>query len=323
MSTDTPIEITTPVLVLVGPTAVGKTALTFDIVREFDCEIISMDSMQVYRHMDIGTAKPTVREQQLIRHHLIDIVNPDEQYNAARFVHDCILAINSIAAKGKIPLITGGTGLYLSSLVNGLFNNINVKDEIKESLQVQLESEGLASLYAELSRLDPLSALRIHHNDRQRILRGLEIYYSTGTPWSVHLERQRNNQPPVRFASLLEIGLACEREVLHQRIEQRTAIMLEQGLIDEVENLRSLGYEPELSPMQAIGYRHANQFLSGYWNKEEMVEYLVRDTRRYAKRQMTWFRRHKTLQWYERSETDRILKSISFHFTSKTQYDKK
>jgi len=323
MSTDYPIEITTPVLVLVGPTAVGKTALTFDIVREFDCEIISMDSMQVYRHMDIGTAKPTVEEQQLVRHYLIDIVNPDEQYNAARFVQDCIQAITTIADKGKIPLITGGTGLYLSSLVNGLFHNINVKDEVKESLQVQLESEGLASLYTELSRLDPSSASRIHQNDRQRILRGLEIYHSTGIPWSVHLERQKNTQPPIRFSRLLEIGLTCEREVLHQRIEQRSVIMLEQGLIGEVEKLRNMGYEPELSSMQAIGYRHVNQFLSGHWSKEEMVEYLVRDTRRYAKRQMTWFRRHKTLQWYERSEVDRILKNISSYFISKIQHNEK
>jgi len=313
MNADNPIEITTPVLVLIGPTAVGKTALTFDLVHEFDCEIISMDSMQVYRYMDIGTAKPTPEEQQTVRHHLIDIVNPDEQYNAARFVQDCIRAVRTITARDKIPLITGGTGLYLSSLVNGLFDNINVKDNVKKSLLVQLENEGLANLYAELSRLDPLSAARIHHNDRQRILRGLEIYYSTGTPWSVHLERQKNAEPPVRFTRLLEIGLTCERELLYQRIEQRSAIMFKQGLIDEVKKLHSMGYSPELSSMQALGYRHVNQFISEHWSKEKMIEFLVRDTKRYAKRQLTWFRRHKTLHWYERLEPHKIIKDISLH----------
>ena len=308
------VEISTPVLVLVGPTAVGKTALTFDIADTFDCEIISMDSMQVYRFMDIGTAKPSKEEQQLVPHHLIDIINPDEQYNAARFVQDCVRAIKEISAQGKIPLVTGGTGLYLSALINGLFDNVHVADEVREALEARMESEGPAKLHTELIRIDPASGERIHGNDRQRILRGLEIYHSTGIPWSEHLERQKNMAPPVCFCKLFEIALSCDREVLHQRIEERTSRMLKQGLVGEVEELRETGYATKLASMQAIGYRHVNLYLDGQWSFKEMKELLVRDTRRYAKRQMTWFRRHKSLHWYQRTEAPRILKDICAHF---------
>jgi tRNA dimethylallyltransferase len=312
------LEINTPVLVLVGPTAVGKTALTFDIADTFDCEIISMDSMQVYRSMDIGTAKPSKDERQQVRHHLIDIVDPDEQYHAARFVQDCLGAIKVIAEQGKIPLITGGTGLYLSSLINGLFDDINVKDEVRESLLERMNREGAAPLHAELVRVDPASGERIHGNDRQRIIRGLEIYHSTGIPWSEHLERQKNMVPPVCFKRLFEIALTCDREALHKRIEQRTIIMLEQGLIDEVKGLRARGYDPALSSMQSIGYRHVNQYLDGRWDFDEMTEFLVRDTRRYAKRQMTWFRRHKSLHWYQRTESAQIISDARVCFSTDT-----
>jgi len=304
------IRIDEPVLVLVGPTAIGKTALSLEIVREFDCEIISMDSMQVYRHMDIGTAKPGKDELMRVRHYLIDLIEPDDQYNAARFVKDCLEAIRIITEHKKIPLITGGTGLYLSSLLKGLFADIPVKDEVKKELQSRLAGKGLPGMYEELRTVDPVSAGRIHQNDKQRILRGLEIYFSTGTAWSRHLERQQRRQPPVRFTRLLEIGLTCERELLYQRIEQRSDIMLEQGLIDEVKKLRAMGYGGSLPSMRSIGYRHANQLLDGKWSYSEMREYLVRDTRRYAKRQLTWFRRSSDMHWYDRSERSQIIGHI-------------
>ncbi|HEB68466.1 MAG TPA: tRNA (adenosine(37)-N6)-dimethylallyltransferase MiaA [Desulfobulbus sp.] len=310
------IRIDQPVLVLVGPTAIGKTALSFEIVDEFGCEIISMDSMQVYRHMDIGTAKPSKEELLRVRHHLIDLVDPDEQYNAARFVQDCLAAIDSIIAGGKIPLITGGTGLYLSSLLKGLFAEIPVKDEVREELGAGLINKGLPGMYEELCRVDPVSAARIHQNDQQRILRGLEIYFSTGTAWSEHLEQQKNRRPPVQFTRLLQIGLTCERKRLYRRIEQRSGIMLEQGLIDEVKKLRAMGYDGLLSPMQAIGYRHVNQLLDGHWDYGEMKEYLVRDTRRYAKRQMTWFGRSNDLHWYDRLQRSQVIDHISKHLSS-------
>ncbi len=317
------IQIDAPVLVLVGPTAIGKTALSFEIVDKFDCEIISMDSMQVYRHMDIGTAKPSKEELRRVRHHLIDLVEPDDQYNAARFVHDCLEAIQAIIGRGKIPLITGGTGLYLTALLNGLFADIPVRNEVQKELEIRLNDKGLAILYEELRLIDPLSAARIHQNDRQRILRGLEIYCSTGIPWSEHLEQQKKRRPPVQFTKLLEIGLTCERELLYRRIEQRSDVMLDQGLIDEVKRLRAMGYAGSLPSMQSIGYRHANQLLDEKWNYDEMKEHLVRDTRRYAKRQLTWFRRNRDLHWYNRSDTLRIVNNIKQVLSSGLQLVRK
>jgi len=310
MNSEWPLQVKAPVIILVGPTAVGKTALSFEIVRRFNCEIISMDSMQVYRHMDIGTAKPTVQERQQVRHHLIDIVSPDEQYNAACFIQDCLQAIKEIVDRNKIPLITGGTGLYFSSLINGLFNNINVEDKVRDRLAGRLKVQGLPSLYQELCRIDPISAARIHKNDRQRIVRGLEIFAATGIPWSKHIERQKKEKPPVQFTSLIEIGLTCDRHLLYERIEQRAADMLEHGLVNEVEKLRIRGYPASLSSMQALGYRHVNQLLDGKWTENEMKEYLVRDTRRFAKRQITWFRRYGTLCWFERIVPSEIIKYI-------------
>lgn len=305
-----PEVINSPVIVLVGPTAIGKTALSFEIAREFDCEIISMDSMQVYWFMDIGTAKPTAEERQQVPHHLIDIIQPDEQYNAARFVKDCLRAVQKIVRTGKIPLITGGTGLYLSSLVKGLFEEVNVKDEVKERLHLQFADQGLVELYQELRHVDPVSASRIHSNDKHRILRGLEIYYSSGIPWSEHLQQQRNTEPPMRFSQLVEVGLTCERPELHRRIEARSSAMLDQGLVAEVEKLRAMGFSPALSSMGSIGYRHVNRFLDGHCNQSEMKETLIRDTKRYAKRQMTWFRRHDSLCWYQRDRAENVILDI-------------
>lgn len=305
------LNIDVPVIVLTGPTAIGKTALSFALAAEFDCEIISMDSMQVYRYMDIGTAKPTREEQQQVRHHLLDIMNPDEQYNAARFVEDCLVAIQKISTQGRVPLITGGTGLYLSSLINGLFDIVKVSGEVKERLDRLQQLHGPAWIYAELCRVDPVSAARIHENDRQRIRRGLEIFYSTDIPWSSHLKEQASKKTRVHFSRLFAACLTCPRESLYKRIELRTEIMLAQGLIEEVEKLRKLGYGAKLNSMQSIGYRHANQVIDGTWELEEMKSYLVRDTRRYAKRQMTWFRRQNFLHWYNRGEQKKIINDIS------------
>lgn len=302
--------ISEPVLVLTGPTAIGKTAFSFEISRQFACEIISMDSMQVYKYMDVGTAKPTGEELAQVPHHLIDIITPDKQYNAACFVRDCIEALHIITSRGKTPLITGGTGLYFSSLINGLFENIKVSNEVRVSLQEKLNEQGLPFLHAELCRFDPVSGKRIHPHDKQRIIRGLEIFHATGTPWSTHLAMQKTNQAMVRFKKIFTIGLTCERELLYKRINHRSKTMIKDGLIEEVEKLRKIGYNPLCSSMQSIGYRHAGQFIDGNWSREEMVANLARDTRRYAKRQMTWFRRHSDLNWYERTEGKKMISDI-------------
>jgi len=299
-----------PVLVLVGPTAIGKTGLSLELARKFGCEIVNVDSMQVYRYMNIGTAKPTLREREGIRHHLIDIVDPDEQYSSALFVRDALAAVDTIASAGKIPLLTGGTGLYLKSLTEGLFGYEETDAEgVRSHLRKRLEREGRETLFQELVEVDPESAARIHKNDTQRLLRALEIYETTGKIWSSHLNAQK--EPEIFFANLLQIGLSSERQMLYKRIEERTHAMLAGGLIEETEQLRRMGFSPELPSMQAIGYKHANNFLSGIWNLDDTLRMLIRDTRRYAKRQMTWFKKIKAIRWFERSNQEGIVQHIA------------
>ncbi|WP_028584511.1 tRNA (adenosine(37)-N6)-dimethylallyltransferase MiaA [Desulfogranum mediterraneum] len=304
-------RITTPVIVLVGPTAIGKTALSLRLAEQFGCEIISMDSMQVYRRMDIGTAKVTPEEQAQVAHHLIDIRDPDEQYDAASFVRDCLDSIEAIAGRGRIPLITGGTGLYLSSLIHGLFTEIQVDESVREQVKQRLHQQGRAALYAELMEVDPASAQRIHPNDTQRLIRGLEIYQASGIPWSEHLRRQRQGAKDYSFDQLLLVGLTTEREKLYQRIGLRTEIMMESGLIEEVRGLLAMGYHGGLSSMQAIGYRHAVGYIQGLYNREQAVETLIRDTRRYAKRQMTWFKQYEQMRWYRVDSPDEVVRELS------------
>jgi len=299
--------ITSPMVVLIGPTAIGKTSLSLTLARHFDVEIVSVDSMQVYRYMNIGTAKPSQQERAQVVHHLIDIADPDEQYDAARFVRDALSAIRTITAAGRIPLLTGGTGLYLKALTQGLFvpGNTGNQHEVRRELLERMRLEGRDRLFAELRDIDPATAARIHPNDTQRLLRALEIYLLSGIPWSEHLQRQPGHTP--RFNRILQFGLTCERSELYQRIEQRTGQMMEQGLIGEVENLREMGYDPSLQSMQSIGYRHANKYIDGLWDWAETLRLLIRDTKRYAKRQMTWFSKIPEIHWVDRRDIGRVL----------------
>ena len=306
------VRLDAPVIVLVGPTAIGKTELSLRIAERFGCEIISMDSMQVYRHMDIGTAKVSWEEQQRVTHHLIDIRNPDEQYDAASFVRDALAAINTIGERQKTPLLTGGTGLYLSSLLNGLFDEIAVKHEVREHLRERLANEGRAVLHQELAIVDPESANRVHGNDTQRLLRGLEIYHSTGVPWSEHLRRQQACQCGPRLTNVLLLGLRSDRESLHRRIEQRTLKMMGDKFQQEFEFLLAQGYAPTLASMQSLGYRHMCAHLQGDWDLATATRQLIVDTRRYAKRQMTWFRRYADLQWFDRNQHKMMIDTISY-----------
>lgn len=296
-----------PVIVLVGPTAVGKTELSFRLAERFGCEIVSMDSMQVYRGMDIGTAKPSLQERAQVPHHLIDIVRPDEQYDAARFVRDALAAIETIAARSKTALLTGGTGLYLKALLEGLFDALPADKAVREQLQARLTVEGRATLHAELCQVDPAAGARIHPNDTQRLLRGLEIFHTSGRTWTELIEEQkRAGQGTAVFSRAYLAGLHCPKEELRERIARRTLTMIDGGLIEEVEQLRQMGYGPELPSMQAIGYRHANRFLDGEWSRAELTEQLILDTRRYAKRQMTWFSANKELRWFGREDYDAL-----------------
>jgi len=307
-------------LVLCGPTAVGKTELSLQIAEKFSCEIVGVDSMQVYRYMDIGTAKPTVEERNRIPHHLVDIVAPDEDYTLGIFIRDAENAIRTIQSHARIPLLAGGTGLYFKGLLNGLFDasNVNPKENptmnreqqaaIRQRLKARLTEEGSAALHNELAALDPESAGRIHSNDTQRIIRGLEIFYLSGIPWSKHLSAQGGEKKRYK---VLKIGLTLPRKELYHRVDQRVRLMAQQGLLAEVKKLLKMGYNKELKSMQSIGYRHMINYIDGRWNWDETLELLARDTRRYAKRQFTWFNKDKEIMWFDVKEKDRIFQAIS------------
>ncbi len=303
-------EISHPVIVLVGPTAIGKTSLSLNIAEKFECEIISMDSMQVYRFMDIGTAKVSIEEQNRIKHHLIDIRNPDEQFDAAQFVSDSLCSIRDIINRGKTPLITGGTGLYLNSLVNGLFKDIDVDENTRSNVKRFFEENGRETAYQKLITIDPKTAKRVHINDTQRLLRGLEIFEATGKTWSKHLEEQEQQHKQVIFKNLIAVGLHCERNLLHERIALRANMMMGGGFPEEVEKLLEMGYSDSLPSMQSIGYRQVNQYISGKINGEQTVEDITSATKKYAKRQLTWFKKNDYLQWVPQDDENKALSFI-------------
>lgn len=289
-----------PAICLIGPTAIGKTGLSLGLAAELHAEIVSVDSMQVYRYLDIGTAKATPAERAQVAHHLIDIAEPDEEYHVARFIRDAAAAIAGIRSRGRLPLLVGGTGLYLKGLLEGLFQMPPIPPEIREELRQRLEREGEGKLHAELARLDPESARRIPPGDRQRLLRALEILAATGLPWS-HYLAERPQEP--LLDNVLIIGLDCDRERLYQRINRRVEEMVALGLQTEVEHLLAMGYAPSLKPLQSIGYRHMIEYLRGNWGWEQTLELLARDTRRYAKRQLTWFRHMAGVHWFTPEQT--------------------
>jgi len=299
--------LTEPVLVLIGPTAVGKTALSLALAERFSCEIVGLDSMQIYRHMDIGTAKATAEERALVPHHLLDVVDPDEEYHVARYVADAAQACREIIGRGKRPLLVGGTGLYLKGLLEGLFEIPAVPETVRASLRQRLAEEGRAALFVELEQCDPESAARIHANDTHRLLRALEIFQATGLRWSEHLRRQKVRPA---LGKVLQLGLHCEREALYERINLRVEQMVAEGLLGEVEKLLALGYAPGLKAMQSIGYRHMLQFLLGQWDWDETLILLARDTRRYAKRQMTWFGSDPNIRWFAPSDPATIFAGV-------------
>ncbi|MDK9707725.1 MAG: tRNA (adenosine(37)-N6)-dimethylallyltransferase MiaA [Desulforhopalus sp.] len=308
--------VSAPIIVLVGPTAIGKTALSLFLAKRFGCEIVSVDSMQVYRHMDIGTAKASKEERMEVPHHLIDIVDPTENYDAARFAVEALNAIRQIIGRGGIPLITGGTGLYLRALVNGIFAGVPVNRKIRAELLHRLSVEGGYKLHKELSSIDYTSAKRIQMNDTQRVVRALEIFYTSGVTWSEHLKEQQRQKPSISFSKLLQIGLTCDRQHLYNRINLRCQKMIDDGLEGEVRKLMSMGYSKSLKPFGAIGYRHMISYLEGELNFDEMVSTLARDTRRYAKRQYTWFSKIEDLLWFETGDQSQIAQLVDKWLTS-------
>ncbi len=309
MKKSDPFPIVEPIVALIGPTAIGKTALSIQLAQEFDFEIISVDSMQVYRYMDIGTAKITKSEMEGVTHHLIDVVNPDEPFDASIFEELAVRAIVDILARGKKVLLTGGTGLYLRALVQGMSKQLPTFPEIRREIQEQLANDGRDRLHEHLSAIDGISAQRIHRNDTHRLVRAVEIYRGTGRPWSELIaEHQAENSK--RFTDILTLALTCERSLLYNRIEERSKTMLASGLQGEVEGLLKKGYSSELKSMRSIGYSHMIKLIKDEWNWQEMVEHLTRDTRRYAKRQYTWFNKIEDIVWIEKDRDHDALRRV-------------
>ncbi|MFP3869112.1 MAG: tRNA (adenosine(37)-N6)-dimethylallyltransferase MiaA [Desulfobacteraceae bacterium] len=282
-----------PVAVIVGPTGAGKTGLAIRLAQELGAEIVSADSLQVYREMDIGTAKPTPKQRAVAPHHLIDMVFPDEQFDAAQYCRRGRRVIADLQARGIPPLVVGGTGLYIKALLQGLFDDQMHDRMIRKRLRQELATLDLPELYARLQRLDSKTAIRLHPNDAFRILRALEVIEASGQPLSRLQQAHRFQDRPYR---VLKLGLALERHQLYHRINTRVAEMLAQGLLTEVKDLLRR-YDPWLKPFQSLGYRHLIAYLQDGGDWDATIDRLKRDTRRYAKRQLTWFRADPEIHW--------------------------
>lgn len=286
-----------PLVIILGPTAVGKTDISIKIAKQMNGEIISADSMQIYKYMDIGTAKPSVEERQGVPHHLLDVVYPDENFNVALYKNLATKKIKEVYSRGKLPIVAGGTGLYINSLIYPLdFTDAHEDKRYREKLEREMEEKGKGYLYNKLKLVDPQTADRLHPNDVRRIIRALEVYHITGKPMSEYYGRdiRRNDQ-----YSIILVGLTMDRDRLYNRINKRVDLMVENGLVDEVKWLMEKGYDRHLNSMQGLGYKEIIQYLLGWRTLEEAIYILKRDTRRFAKRQLTWFRRLTHVNWIE------------------------
>lgn len=311
MSGSLPQEHKIPLLGLVGPTAVGKTSLALQLAKRLNAEIVSADSVQVYRYLDIGTAKPTIKERDDVPHHLIDVADPAVNFTVFDYQQISQKAISEIHKRGRLPLLVGGTGFYVKAVLDGFtFSSGKSSTLVRRRLQDELAAGGKEHLYSTLEKLDPATARAIHPNDLKRLLRAMEYYYLTGEPISVQKERTRNNVSP--YEPLL-FGINMPREQLYQRIDKRVDLMVEQGLLAEVRGLLQKGYTKNQKALQSLGYRHIIAYLEGVWSWETALSFLKRDTRRYAKRQLTWFRADHRVNWFyfnEGDNFDSILESI-------------
>ncbi|WP_319407998.1 tRNA (adenosine(37)-N6)-dimethylallyltransferase MiaA [uncultured Desulfosarcina sp.] len=289
------------IIVICGPTGAGKTGLAINLARQFNGEIVGADSMQIYRGMDIGTAKPTPAEQAAAPHHMIDIVDPDQNFDAAAYAKLAADIICRIIGRGRTVFVVGGTGFYLKALIHGLFEKGPSDPVIRRRLNKEAESEGTAVLARRLQMIDSNAAARIHPNDTYRIIRALEVYEVTGEPLTVF--HQRHGFREEHFHSL-EFGLSWPRPVLYERINRRVDAMMAQGFLDEVKQLMDRGYGAGLKSMQSLGYRHLAAVLSGDTRLTEAVAILKRDHRRYAKRQLTWFGARRSVHWLTPDQTE-------------------
>lgn len=287
-----------PLVILTGPTAVGKTNLSIQLAKKLNMDIISADSMQIYKYMDIGSAKVTTNEMQGIKHYLIDEVNPDFSFSVSEFQKRANNYIDEIVKNNKIPLVTGGTGLYLNSLIYNMdFAKSDADNKLRESLRLELEEKGIDYMHNKLKELDEEAANRIHKNNTKRVIRALEVCLSGKkmSDFSNDLKLNEKYEPIV-------IVLNRDRSHLYKRIDMRVDLMIKEGLEDEVKKLISMGYTKDLISMQGIGYKEIIKYLDGEYSYDEAIEIIKRDSRRYAKRQLTWFRRYKDAMWFDLDE---------------------
>ena len=296
-------------IVLAGPTASGKTAVGIRLAKALDAEIVSADARQIYRHMDIGTAKPTPEEQAEAPHHMVDVADPDEDYSAGRYAREAAAAVVEIRARDRLPILVGGSGLYLRALLDGFSPIPEVPAVIRDRLLAEAGRD-LPKLYARLLEVDPASADRYHPNDTQRIVRALEVFETAGEKLS-----DLQDRPPERTGTWTArwFGLNMDRSRLYRRIERRVDLMVEAGLVEEVQSLRDMGYGPDLNALNTFGYREIFAHLDGEFDLAEATDQIKTGTRRYAKRQLTWFRAERRLEWFDPMEQDaaaEILKML-------------
>lgn len=296
-------------VIILGPTGAGKSEVAIEVALEIGGEIINSDSQQVYRSMDVGTGKPAAEQRQKVPHHLIDIVEPNEEFNAALFLQRALESAQAIWSRGKKVILCGGTGLYIKAIIHGLFIGPSKDPEIRRGLEQEARKKGLGSLYERLGQVDPDATSRIHPNDRQRIIRALEVFVATGKGMS---QWQREHGFKENRFETLKIGLNREREELYSLIDRRCEEMIASGLAEEVRRLMEKGYSPDLKSMQSVGYRHMGLYLSGTISLEDALALMKRDTRHLAKRQLTWFRADEEIRWFHpERERKKILEAVT------------
>lgn len=291
-----------PLIILSGPTAVGKTALSIELAKRVNGAIISADSMQVYKYMDIGSAKIMPEEMDGVKHYLIDELNPEDEFNIVVFQQKAKAALKEIYANGQIPIIAGGTGFYIQALLYDIdFDNQDCNEEFRANLEQIAKEQGNEVLHARLQEIDPVSAEKIHANNVKRVIRALEFYHLTGKPISEHNETEQQKESPYNFAYFV---LTDDRANLYKRIDMRVDIMLKNGLVDEVKKLKDMGYHRDMVSMQGLGYKEILDFLDGKCSLDEAIYILKRETRHFAKRQLTWFRREREVIWIDKQKYD-------------------
>jgi tRNA dimethylallyltransferase len=292
------------VIVIVGPTCSGKSYLAFKFAEKLNTEIISADSRQFYKYLNIGTAKPTLKELNKVKHHFIDFLKPDEEYNASKFEVDAEKIITSLIKDDKIPIVAGGSGLYVQALTDGIFNAADRDNEYRNELNNERKEFGNNFLYEKLKKVDPISANKMLPQNWKRVMRALEVFHLTGEPIWKHYRKQKKKSS----LDFHRFGLLWNREILYNNINLRVESMIDEGLVAEVEKILAMGYNKSLNSLNTVGYKEIIQFFEGNISLDRAIELIKRNTRRYAKRQLTWFRKDKKIQWIDINNFDELEK---------------